>query len=178
MRIEILSKNYRLDDGLKMLITKKLGKFDKYFDNEAYAKVKLRISGNNAYTMEVSIDADNLSVRSSATSDKMNENIDTILPRLERQIVKYRDKFGSRIKKGAFDTPAIYSESESEEEVEKGKIVKVKKFEISVTSVENAVEEMEFLNHNFYIFVNGDNNKVCVLYKRNDGDYGLIEPEY
>ena len=94
MRIEILSKNYRLDDGLKMLITKKLGKFDKYFDNEAYAKVKLRISGNNAYTMEVSIDADNLSVRSSATSDKMNENIDTILPRLERQIVKYRDKFG------------------------------------------------------------------------------------
>lgn len=177
MRIEILSKSYRLDEGLKNLITKKLSKFDKYFNKEASAKVKLSSAGNNSFTMEISLDADNLSVRSAATGDKMNENLDIVLPKLERQVVKYRDKFGSKIKKNAFEGPAIFAASE-EEESRNGNVVKVKKFEISVTSVDNAVEEMELLNHNFYIFVNGDNNKVSVLYRRNDGDYGLIEPEY
>lgn len=175
MRIEILSKSYRLDEGLKNIITKKLSKFDKYFSDEAVAKVKLSTAGNNNFKMEITVEADNISVRSAANGDKMNEIVDVILPKIERQIVKARSKFGSKIKKGAFDTPAIYS---SEEEEKQGNVVKVKKFEVSVTTVDNAIEEMELLNHDFYIFVNGDNNKVCVLYKRNDGDYGLIEPEY
>lgn len=174
MRIEILAKSYRLDENLKNLITKKLSKFDKYFSNEAIAKVKLTSVGNKQ-RMEISIEADNFSVRSASDNEKMNENIDVILPKLERQIIKYKDKFGGKMKKGAFETPAIYEEQAEEK---KGSVVKVKRFDVSVTTVENAVEEMELLNHNFYIFVNGENNKVCVLYKRNDGDYGLIEPEY
>lgn len=175
MRIEIISKNYHLDEGLKNLITKKLSKFDKYFDKEASAKVKLTTQGMKE-TMEITIDAGGCNVRSAFTGEKMNENIDRILPKLERQVIKYHDKFGSKFKKGALDTPALYTEEV--EEAKPGNVVKVKKFEVSVTSVDNAVEEMELLNHNFYIFVNGDTNKVSVLYKRNDGDYGLIEPEY
>ncbi|MGN1043064.1 MAG: ribosome hibernation-promoting factor, HPF/YfiA family [Christensenellales bacterium] len=175
MRIEIISKNYRLDEELKNLITKKLSKFDKYFDKEATAKVKLTIAGNSN-VMEITIDAGGCTVRSSCSGDKMNENIDVLLPKLERQIVKYHDKFGTRIKKGALDGKTLY-ETVAEED-KKGNVVKVKKFNVSVTTVDNAVEEMELLNHNFYIFVNGENNKVSVLYRRNDGDYGLIEPEY
>ena len=136
----------------------------------------MSIVGNNNYKMEITVEADNISVRSAANGDKMNEIIDVILPKIERQIVKARAKFGSKIKKTAFDSPAIYSEEGEDEK--KGNVVKVKKFEVSVTTVDNAIEEMELLNHDFYIFVNGDNNKVSVLYKRNDGDYGLIEPEY
>ena len=173
MRNEILAKSYRLDENLKNLIQKKLAKFDKYFNEDAIAKVKLSTVGNKE-RMEISIEAGNMSVRSAAESEKMNENIDVILPKLERQILKCKDKFGSKIKKAAVE--ADIKEPIAEEK--KGTVVKVKKFDISVTTVENAVEEMELLNHNFYIFVNGDNNKVCVLYKRNDGDYGLIEPEY
>ena len=174
MRTEILAKTYRLDENLKNLITKKLDKFDKYFNKEAIAKVKLTSVGNKQ-RMEISIEAENISVRSAAESEKMNENIDLILPKLERQIIKYKDKFGNKMKKGAFETPAIYEEPAEEK---RGNVVKVKKFDISVTTIDNAIEEMELLNHNFYIFVNGENNKVSVLYKRNDGDYGLIEPEY
>lgn len=178
MRIEILSKSYRLDEDLKNIIEKKLAKFDKYFNSEATAKVKLS-TVSNLFTMEVTIDSDSFSVRSSATGERMNENIDVILPKLERQIRKYRDRFGTKIKKNAFDSPALYADmSEEKEDRKAANVVKVKKFDISVTTVNNAVEEMELLNHNFYIFVNGDNNKVSVLYKRNDGDYGLIEPEY
>ena len=175
MRIEIISKNYHLSEDLKNLITKKLSKFDKYFDKEASAKIKLTTQGVNE-TMEITIDAGGCYVRSSYTGDKMNENVDKILPKLERQIIKYHDKFGNRIKKDALNTPALYEESEIEEK--SGNVVKVKKFEVSMTSVQNAIDEMELLNHSFYIFLNGDTNKISVLYKRNDGDYGLIEPEY
>jgi len=174
MRIEIISKNYRLDEGLKNLITKKLARFDKYFDKEASAKVKLTTAGNSNI-MEITVEAGGCSARSSYTGEKMNENIDKILPKLERQVIKYRDKFGTKIKKGAIEE---LTAEQTEEEEKKGNVVKVKKFEVSVTTVDNAVEEMELLNHNFYIFVNGETNKVSVLYKRNDGDYGLIEPEY
>lgn len=172
MRNEILAKSYRLDEELKNLIKKKLAKFDKYFDDEAIAKVKLSTVGNKQ-RMEITIEAGNMSVRSAAEGDKMNEIIDVIVPKLERQIIKCKDKFGAKVKKAALEAV-----EEPLPEEKKGSVVKVKKFDISVTTVDNAVEEMELLNHNFYIFVNGENNKVCVLYKRNDGDYGLIEPEY
>ena len=162
MRIEILSKSYRLDEGLKNIITKKLAKFDKSFTDEAVAKLNLSSSGNNNYKMEITVEADNISVRSAANGDKMNEIIDVILPKIERQIVKARAKFGSKIKKNAFDSPAIYSEEDDDDK--KGNVVKVKKFQVSVTTVDNAIEEMELLNHDFFIFVNGENNKVSVLY--------------
>ena len=176
MKVEIICKNYRLDNQLRALIEKKLSKFDKYFDTDAKAKVKLSIIGNDNYTMEISIRENSLSVRSVATSDKMNENIDIVLPKLERQILKHRDKFTDKIKKGAFDTPTIYEEIPMDNSTPK--IVKVKKFDVSVTTIENAAEEMELLDHDFYVFANGETNKICILYKRADGDLGLIEPEY
>ncbi|NCA92540.1 ribosome-associated translation inhibitor RaiA [bacterium] len=176
MRIEITTKNYRLDDVLKELIIKKLNKFDKYFGTEAKAKVKLSTVGKDQYIMEINVDGSNMGfARSVVSGDKMNENLDKVLPKLEKQIVKYRDKFGSKFKKA--ETPVIYEENVQVDE-KSANVVRVKKFEISVTSVDNAIEEMELLNHAFYVFVNGDTNKVSVLYKRNDGDYGLIEPEY
>ena len=173
MKVEIICKNYHLDDNLKALIEKKLTKFDKYFDSDAKAKVKLTTVGDN-YSMEISINQNSLNVRSVAVSMKMNENVDIVLPKLERQIIKYKDKLGSKIKKTAFETPSIYNYTPEE----KPQIVKVKKFNVSVTTIENAVEEMELLEHDFYVFINGETNKLCVLYKRTDGDLGLIEPEY
>ena len=59
-----------------------------------------------------------------------------------------------------------------------GKIVKEKRFDISIVTVEDAIAELELLDHDFYVFVNAENNKVSVVYKRHDGDYGLITPEY
>ena len=173
MKVEIICKNYHLDENLKNLLEKKLARFDKYFDNVT-AKVKLSSVGDS-YNMEINIVGGSLNVRSVATSLKMNENIDIVLPKLERQILKHKDKLGSKIKKGAFESPTIY---ENFEEEKKPQLVKVKKFNVSVTTVENAVEEMELLAHDFYVFINGETNKVCVLYKRSDGDLGMIEPEY
>ena len=175
MRIEINSKNYRLDENLKALINKKLSKFDKYFSQEPSAKVKLSRIGNDKFTMEISLDAGKRAVvRSVVTTDDMNSNLDIILPKLERQIVKYRTKLGDKFRKASLETPAIYDENE-DVAVDDGKVVKVKNFDISVISIDDAIEQMELLNHTFYVFINKDDHKTCVLYRRNDGDYGLIE---
>ncbi len=185
MRIEIITKNYRLDDKLQALIEKKLERFDKYFDNEAKALVKLSKIGKDKkdkYSMEISIDSQDMSViRSVVLGDEMNENIDVVLPKLEKQIVKYRNKMVKVIRKNAFDTPSLFLENEEifaeKEEKTRFRVVKNKRFNMSVTTIDNAIEEMEMLGHDFYVFLNGNTNRISVVYRRNDGDYGLIEPE-
>lgn len=177
MKIEITCKNYYLDPNTKFIFENKINRFDKYFREEALAKARMSTIGNN-YMMEVSIDGNGKIVRAVSTNIDMGSNIDIVLRKLERQIVKHSDKFADRVKKEAFETPKLYYENEKIDKSEKPKVVKVKKFDVSVTTVENAVEEMEMLGHDFYVFINGDTNKVCVLYKRSGGDLGLIEPEY
>ena len=179
MKIEIICKDYHLDSNLKSIIEKKLSKFDRYFDGKAKAKVKLS-TFKNFYIMEVTISEDDLIVRAKNQDEKMNRNIDFVLPKLERQILKYKNKFKNKNKKGSFDEPAIYENElvdlPKSEKVDK--VVKVKKFNITITSLDNAIEEMDLLDHNFFVFVNGETNKVNILYRRNDGNLGLIEPEY
>lgn len=181
MRIEIVSKNFKPNDNFKELIHKKISKFDKYFKKEPTAKVLLSILGTNKFVMELTLIADNMRVRSEVTSNNMFDNIDVILPKIERQIAKYRTKFENRLKKEAFEK-SIYKSNENlftdAESTKFGKLVRRKNFEIEKSSVESAIEEMELLEHNFFVFLNSETEKVCVVYKRNDGDYGLLAPEY
>ena len=176
MRVEINVKNYHLDNEFSELIIKKLGRFDKYFNDNAKAKVKLSTQ-NKSEIMEITISFTGNVVRSVASSDDMKANLDVVLPKLERQIIKNRSRFTDKMKKTAFESPALFDEKEIAP-AKSTNVVKVKKFQVSVTTVENAAEEMELLSHDFYIFVNGETNKVNILYRRNDGDLGLIEPEY
>ncbi len=176
MRVEINVKNYHLDNEFSELIIKKLSRFDKYFNDNAKAKVKLSTQ-NKTEIMEITVSFNGNVVRSVASSDDMKSNLDIVLPKLERQIIKHRSRFTDKMKKTAFESPALYEEK-PEEVKNTANVVKVKKFQVSVTTVENAAEEMELLSHDFYVFINGETNKVNILYRRNDGDLGLIEPEY
>ncbi len=180
MRLEISSKNYKPNNHLKEILQKKISRFDKFFDKEAQTKVLLSSTGNNKYTMEVTILFNDMRVRSEVTGDNMFDNIDIVLPKIERQIIKYRKRFDNKLKKEAFEQEPIYAQSatKSNNHHRYGKLVREKSFEIAMSTVENAIEEMELLSHNFYIFLNADNNRVSIVYKRKDGDYGLISPEY
>ena len=178
MRVEIISKNYRTEDGLKELLTKKLSRLDKYFQQDGSAAVKLSIIGGDQFQMEIALDVGGGKfIRAAAvTTEKMNENIDVIMPKLERQIVKNRAKSDNKLKK---DSGAIQPEYiPADDKPHKAKVVKEKRFNVSVCTAENAVEEMEMLSHDFYVFINAQTNRVNVVYKRNDGDFGLIDPEY
>ena len=177
MRIELISKGYNEGIRLVSVIEKKLSKFDKFFHEEASAKIKLSTVGKDKYTMEVTINFGGQLVRSEVTSANMYDNIDLLIPKLERQISKYRDRMLSKQPKKAL--PLKVEDVEVTEANEKpGKVVKVKNFDISIVTVDEAVAELELLDHDFYVFVNAENNKVSVVYKRHDGDYGLLTPEY
>ena len=176
MRIELISKGYNEGNRLVSVIEKKLSKFDKFFQDEASAKIKLSTVGKDKYTMEITINFAGQLVRSEVTSANMYDNIDLLIPKLERQIAKYRDRLISKQSKKV--APIEIEDEEIAQEEKAGKVVKVKNFNISIVTVDEAIAELELLDHDFYVFVNAENNKVSVVYKRHDGDYGLLTPEY
>lgn len=181
MRIEILNRNYKDESGQKAklaeILEKKISKLDKFFESEAFAKVKLSTIGSGKHTMEITIISDGKQiVRSETTSDSMYNNIDILIPKLEKQILKYHTRLASRLRKSAL--APVKEQKEAAHQESYGKIVKEKKFDISIITVQQAIAELELLDHDFYVFVNAENNLVSVVYKRRDGDYGLITPQY
>lgn len=181
MRIEIIAKNYKESNRLEGVLEKKMTRLEKYFTGDASAKVKLTTQANGKYTMEITVFQAGLPapIRAEVTTDNMYDNVDILLPKIERQIAKFRTRQEGKKKERAA-LPAVHDEVEAEvkEKSKYGKIVKVKNFEISIITVEEAIEELELLDHNFYVFVNAEDNKVSVVYRRHDDDYGLITPEY
>ena len=177
MKIELVSKNYNEGSRLVSVIEKKLGKLDKYFSGDADALVKLSTVGNDKFTMEITVRFGGYIARAEVTGSNMYDNIDLILPKLEKQIARFRDRMNSKMPKKALPLKTDVEEAAAPREYY-GNIVKEKHFDISIVTVDEAIAEMEFLDHDFYVFVNAENNRVSVVYKRHDGDYGLITPEY
>lgn len=177
MKIELVSKNYNEGSRLVGVIEKKLGKLDKYFSGDADALVKLSTVGNDKFTMEITVRFGGYIARAEVTGSNMYDNIDLILPKLEKQITRFRDRMNSKVPKKALPLKTDVEEAAAPREYY-GNIVKEKHFDISIVTVDEAIAEMELLDHDFYVFVNAENNRVSVVYKRRDGDYGLITPEY
>ena len=177
MKIELVSKNYNEGSRLVSVIEKKLGKLDKYFSGDADALVKLSTVGNDKFTMEITVRFGGYIARAEVTGSNMYDNIDLILPKLEKQIARFRDRMNSKMPKKALPLKTDVEEAAAPREYY-GNIVKEKHFDISIVTVDEAIAEMELLDHDFYVFVNAENNRVSVVYKRRDGDYGLITPEY
>lgn len=177
MKIELVSKSYNEGSRLVGVIEKKLGKLDKYFSGDADALVKLSTVGNDKFTMEITVRFGGYIARAEVTGSNMYDNIDLILPKLEKQIARFRDRMNSKVPKKALPLKTDVEEAAAPREYF-GNIVKEKHFDISIVTVDEAIAEMELLDHDFYVFVNAENNRVSVVYKRHDGDYGLITPEY
>ena len=176
MKFDIYAKNYEVGEKLKNITEQKLSKLDKYFkDDDTVAKVSFKKQANSL-TTEIMLDFNGKLVRATATSDNFYDNIDVVLPKLEGQIRKHRTKFDKHNKNSAFNDAAIFDVKNGEETVKK-QIVKKKNFVLTPMTVKEAEEEMELLGHSFYVFLEAKTNTVQVLYKRNDGDLGLIEPQ-
>ena len=174
MKLDILERGYKAKDKLKDLITKKVDRFEKYLGKEAACKVVLSSRNNNAYKMEITINAKGLFVRSEVESDNMYVNLDTCLAKIERQIVKHQDKLQDIKKIDLFDATNLLFFDEVPV-VKKPKITKRKAYDLYPMTEEEALEQMELIGHDFYVFLNIKTQQVNVLYAREDGDYGIIE---
>ncbi|MCR4711212.1 MAG: ribosome-associated translation inhibitor RaiA [Clostridia bacterium] len=172
MKITITGKNYNTYQHLENTIQKKLQKLDKYFAEESDAKVVLsQERGKNK--IEVNINAKGAQFRTEQVSDDVYEGIDKAIDKLSNQMSKFKGKLKKRFQ----DNKSVRFEAipEPETEAEDLGVVRTKKIDLQPMDVEEAVLQMEMGGHDFFVYEDEETGFVKVLYRRNDGGYGLLE---
>lgn len=179
MKLEIIEKDYKVSDRLKEVLEEKINRLQKYFKNELSAKVSCKKT-RGMYKMEVNLTTEGVFYRAEVSNNRnMYSNIDLLMPKLEKQIVKTKEREIERNRGGLF-LPDFYEffEDEQDEEIDDSRVVKEKSFSLGAPiTMAEAQNMLDTLDHDFYIYVNAKTNKVNVIYRRKDGDLGNIEIE-
>lgn len=175
MKVIISGKNIEVSDYLRNVVDKKAHKLERYFKPDTEMQVTLSIE-KSRHIAEVTIVCDGIVLRGEEATGDMYSSIDVVLKKLERQMRKHRTKLEKRLKDDAFAEGAVYDYYQDDFEEEEPQIVRNKKFVARPMDIDDAVMQMELLGHSFFVFRNMHNNEVNVLYRRSDGNYGLIEP--
>ena len=177
MQIQIMSKNYQVSEKLENIIKEKVERLQRYFEDTASVKIVCsRIK--DTYKLELTIKDKGLLFRSEVASDNMYQNIDLALPKVERQIVKYSKKMQDKLRKPIELKELLFNDDDFELKPEDYRVSKSKNFAINPLSVNEAIMELENSDHSFYVYINQETGKVNIVYKRYEGDYGIIDPEY
>lgn len=176
MRIKITGRNIELTEGIKTAVEDKLNKLEKYFTPETDVYVTLSVE-KERQKVEVTIPTKGNYIRSEQVSNDMYVSIDLVEEVIERQLKKYRTKLVTKQQNAAsvFKKEFIDAASDEDEEI---KIIRSKKFDMKPMYPEDACVQMELLGHDFFVFVNAEDDNVNVVYKRKGNTYGLIEPEF
>jgi putative sigma-54 modulation protein len=176
MKYIVNGKNITVSDALRERAIKKLSKIEKFFKSDAECHITFSVE-KSRHILEVTIISKGLFIRAEETTDDMYTSIDMVIDKLERQIRKNKTKLGKRIRQESL-IPDNFQIEEKIEEESSFKIMKSKRFAMKPMNVEEAILQMNLLGHNFFVFSNGDTEEVNVVYRRKDGNYGLIEPEF
>ncbi len=180
MEIFVRGDNIEATKAIQDYAKEKLGRINKYIGESDKTRATVMVSvKNHNQKVEVTIPLKNVILRAEETRDDLYAAIDVVVDKLERQIRKNKTKLQSKKIKDKLSKDLMFEaidtmEDDSEEEV---KIVKRKTVEVKPMSEEEAVLQMELLEHQFYIFKDAETNKVAVVYKRKEGNYGIIESE-
>lgn len=177
MKLIFAGKNMDITQALKDITSEKMSKLDKYFDEDIEGHVTYSTEGDR-HKIEVTINLPGTILRAEEETYDMYESLDKVVDILEGQIRKYKGKLQARYR----NTDTIRFENikplEEEEEDNGPKIVRTKRFILKPMTPEEAVLQMELLNHDFFVYMDGDTGETNVVYKRKDGNYGVIEPEF
>lgn len=179
MKTTITAKNMSVSAAVTQRIMKKVGKMERYLDQNTEMQVRLSKEKNDRRTCEITVVSEGVLLRAEASNeDNLYFSIDQALAKLERQIHKHRTKLEKRLREDAFQPEEFEYVEEMDEPAQAArKIVRQKTFPVRPMSVEDAVLQMELLGHSFFVFVNAETDHTNVLYLRKDGDLGLLEPE-
>lgn len=176
MKITIIGRQLNVYDDTKAMINEKLSKLDKYFGDEGIATVTLTHK-RNLSTMEITIKASNTLFRSEVDAESFRDALDKSIDNIERQIRKNKTRLRKRLREGIIPDGAEIEPTEEQQAEDEELIIRKKKFEYSPMSAEEAIMQMNLLGHTFFVYNDAESEKTCVVYKRKDGNYGLIEPE-
>lgn len=177
MEIFVRGENLKVTKAIENYAKDKLGRINKYIgdSNNVRATIVLNVKNHNQ-KVEVTIPLKSFILRAEETRDDLYAAIDVVVDKLERQIRKNKTKLLSKKIKDTSSKEFMIEEIESIDEDEE-KIVKRKKIEVKPMSEEEAIIQMELLGHQFYIFKDVETSKPAVVYKRKEGNYGIIESE-
>jgi len=175
MRITFIENKYKIAKRFKDVMTDKLNKLDKYFGEDATARVVCSKQGKNE-KLELTVSNKGMLYRSEVMGLNNYDNIDIALPKLEKQIVRNREKVTQKKRTAPKNLGFEYLEEMPE--LKLPEILKKKTFELDPILVEDAKDAIERLGHNFFIFLNAESGKVNVIYKRSERGYGLIEVNF
>lgn len=175
MKYNIRGDKMVITDAIKNYTEEKLGRLEKYFkDDDINANVLTKVRGN-LQIVEVTIPTSKYTLRSEEENDDLYAAIDLVTDKLERQIRKNKTRLNKNMKESVKEFNFDYDTKDEDESDEK--VVKRKSIEMKPMDEEEAILEMELLGHSFFVYKDMNTNNVCVLYKRKDGNYGLIETE-
>ena len=173
MKVTIIGRQMNVWEEMKLTIGDKLEKLEKYFGDDAEATVTLS-SKRNLKSLEITITAYGTIFRSESEDDTFRNALDKSIYSIERQIRKNKTRLAKKIRSGAFDGGIFDTGEDYEEDTEFN--IRTKSFYFKPMSVEEAIMQMNLLGHEFFVFRDAETEEVCVVYKRRDGDYGLIVP--
>ncbi|MDQ3870782.1 MAG: ribosome-associated translation inhibitor RaiA [Chloroflexota bacterium] len=181
MRTIVKGKNYDVPDADRRYAERKMQRLERLLDDRVDAVIELSLEhhrSGDSHIAEVTLVVDGPPLRGAASGATHHEALDTVVDKLERQAVAYKKKFIDRHRPGGGKSVLRSLAEGTADAADDGlpDIVKVKRFAIEPMFEEDAVARMEELGHSFFIFVNAENERLNVLYRRNDGNYGLIEP--
>lgn len=177
MKFIVSGKNIEITDALRNKITKKMSKLEKFFSAEAETYVTMSVE-KNRHIVELTVRFSGIAVRAEVENDNMYASIDKAIDIVERQIKRYKTRLSKKLYEGGLRVENIKLDDNEEEEEQEFKVVRSKKFAIKPMTVEEAILQMNLLGHEFFVFSNADTKEVNVVYRRKDGNYGLIEPEF
>lgn len=177
MKFIISGKNIEVTPGLKDTITHKLGKLERYFTPDTEIIVTLSVE-KERQKIEVTIPVKGNIIRSEQVSSDMYVSIDLVEEVIERQLRKYKTKLIARHQDGGNFRQEFFDEADTPESDEEIRIVRTKRFGIKPMYPEDACIQMDLLGHDFFVFCNAETDEVNVVYRRKDGTFGLIEPEF
>jgi ribosome hibernation promoting factor len=180
MQFQVKGRNLEVSDAMRSYAEKKLGKLERQL-TDPRVELELAVENNpsiaNNHVAEATIWTRGPVLRAREASSDMHASIDQLVAKLERQVTRYRKRARSRRRRAARangpSTESIPVVSEADEP----SIVKTKQFTVQPMGPEEAVLQLELIGHDFFVFRDAESNEVNVVYRRHDGNYGLIEPQ-
>jgi putative sigma-54 modulation protein len=180
MELQFFGKNVEITDDISDYARKKTEKLGRYLSRIEESKVEISQektrSPRDRYTVQITLRSKGNILRAEEKASTINLAIDSAANSLERQISRFKGRF-SRKGKGEPSGGAVEVEAEKAAKVKSPRIARVKRFIIQSMSTKEAADQMEMLNHDFFMFMNADTGSMNVIYRRKDGHYGVIESE-
>lgn len=189
MQIVITGKNIKLTDSIREYVESKIGRINRYFDHVLEVDVNLSVqrskSKEERCIVEVTLWANGVSIRGEESHSDLYAAVDLVTEKLEKQIKKYKERIKTKTRRKGTDTVEAAPEVEAkdhileiDDEFTEPKIIKTRGFAMKPMFVEEAAEQLSILEQDFFAFRNAQTNEVNVIYRRADGNFGLIEPTF